>query len=297
MAVADRRFRAMASEVHILVDGDRTLLDLAQARVEELEGRWSRFRGDSDISRLNDSGGIPVAVHADTIVLLGRLRDAWSRSRGSFDPSVLPALRSVGYLGETGEPVDCGPSPMTGLVIEEDLNAAALPIGATLDPGGLGKGLAADLVARDLVTAGARGALVNIGGDLRAAGQAGPWPIVVEDPDDPELARARFAIVDGGVATSSTRSRRWRHGGAEHHHVIDPTSRRPADTDVATATVVAPTAWLAEALATRALILGSERGLADLLDQGVDGLIIDRRGAIHHTPRLAQAGPMTGAAA
>ena len=137
------------------------------------------------------------------------------------------------------------------------------PAGVALDPGGIGKGLAADLVVAQLLAAGRGGALVDVGGDLACAGTAplpGGWPVTVEHPDDVRRRpRARSRSSAGGVATSSTRSRRWVHDGAVRHHVIDPASGAMSDTDLAAVTVIARSGWLAEAHATAAILAGRDR--------------------------------------
>ena len=99
-----------------------------------------------------------------------------------------------------------------------------LPAGTTLDPGGLGKGLAADIVAEELLSAGASGALVEIGGDLRVAGEpptGDGWTIGIRSAVDGEPHRVA-RLTAGGVATSSSRLRTWRHEGRAYHHLIDP---------------------------------------------------------------------------
>ena len=102
--LAERAFRAMGTDAHVLVwtsdacpvaPGD--LLEVAEAEVERLEARWSRFRPDSDVSRLNRSAGQPVEVDADTLDLLDLCRVAAARTGGAFDPTVLPALLAAGY--------------------------------------------------------------------------------------------------------------------------------------------------------------------------------------------------------
>jgi thiamine biosynthesis lipoprotein len=126
----------------------------------------------------------------------------------------------------------------------------------SLDPGGIGKGLAADIVAEAVHAAGALGALVDLGGDIRVAGRGpadGEWIIEI---DAPEARTVRLAVHDVGIATSSTLGRRWRAHGGMHHHLLDPRSGLPIDGAFTTATAVAPVAWLAEAATKAALVRG-----------------------------------------
>jgi thiamine biosynthesis lipoprotein len=136
----------------------------------------------------------------------------------------------------------------------------------TVDPGGIGKGLAADLVAVELLDAGAAGCLVNVGGDLRALGRSptdAGWVVTVPDPYRPGAELLRAALPEGGVATSSRLERRWRAGGIEVHHLIDPSTGAPANGDIVAATVVAAQAWEAEVL-VKAITVGGTAGF-DLL--------------------------------
>jgi thiamine biosynthesis lipoprotein len=261
----------MGTWAHVVaVDGSPGALCQARARIEQLEARWSRFRPDSEVSRLNRAGGRPVLVSADTAALVGRAVAGWRGTGGRFDPMVLGPLLDAGY----------DRCFRGGRVV-------GLPAGAGFDPGGIGKGLAADLVVAELLAGGARGACVNLGGDLRAEG-AGPWVVDVADPfDDGAPPIARLAVDAGGVATSSRLRRAWTgEDGTARHHVIDPTTGKPADTGVAAVTVVTGDAWRAEVLAKAALLAGLPDALHVLADGRATGLVVDDRGVAHHAPGL-----------
>jgi len=154
-----------------------------------------------------------------------------------------------------------------------------LPRGMTLDAGGLGKGLAADIVATELMQRGAGGVLVNVGGDLRVIGtppDGDDWLVAVEHPDHPdELHHAvtHLGLTAGGIATSTAARRRWSTlDGTPVHHLIDPATSLPAVTDRRQVTVVAGCAWWAEALAKVAFLDGTlPDGHAGALVVDVDG--------------------------
>ncbi len=98
MPVVERQFQAMGGYARVLVvGGARGLADDALARVHELEGRWSRFRSESEVSAINRAGGFPVAVSLDTYLLVSRAIAAWRHTDGRFDPTVLSALADLGY--------------------------------------------------------------------------------------------------------------------------------------------------------------------------------------------------------
>ena len=292
MAVIEHRFRVMACRAEVLlVDGNRALAHRAQLDLDELEMAWSRFVPTSDISRLNTARGRPVLVGPDTLVLVTAMVEAWHLTGGRFDPTTLPSLIANGYATSRVDPRRTTELPdearsggdLNQIVIDPVNSTVSLPVGLVLDPGGLGKGLAADLVAARLLERGARGALVGVGGDLVAVGEPPEpegWLVVVEDPWDPGRDLCTLRIDSGAVATSSTRTCRWERDGISHHHLIDPTTGAEAGTDLAAVTVFAPTAWEAEALATGALLTGSADALDFLDGHDVDGIAVTDSGRI-----------------
>ncbi|WP_407835925.1 FAD:protein FMN transferase [Streptomyces sp. DSM 116496] len=288
----EARFPVMGSAGHLLVAGRPDLLAGARERLEELESLWSRFRADSELCRLNASPGRWVPLSAPTVALVRRAVRAWEVTGGLFDPTVLPALEAAGYTRGFPDlppkPQPGGPSaPTPGCAgIEIDGDRVRLPPGVRLDLGGIGKGYAADLVAGELRAAGALGACVNLGGDVRtsgsAPGAAGAWVIAVEDEAAPGTDLAWLALAEGAVATSTRLRRRWQRQGRQLHHLIDPGSGAPACGEVATVTVVAAEAHWAEVLAKAALIAGLPAGRSLLEAHGVTGLLVTEDGTAHH---------------
>ena len=113
------------------------------------------------------------------------------------------------------------------------------------------------------------------------------WPVAVEHPDRSEAMLVTVAVSGGGVATSSTRSRRWWHDGVEKHHQIDPNTAAPSTTDLAAVTVIAPSGWQAEAHATAALSRGGVGVVSYLEGHGLHGLAVTAEGAALRTAGLA----------
>lgn len=253
----------MGCECRLLVFGGPTEVgDRVRDRVEELEARWTRFRDDSELSRLNRGAGALMVVSPDTYLLVRRSVDAWALTGGAFDPTVLPALRALGYDrsfeslhatdADVTDPRGRAPAPgCGGIELFDDLQAVLLPPGVEIDPGGLGKGLAADLVADEAMAQGATGIAVDLGGDVRVRGsdpENGSWRVALDLPvADPATNEAVLA-EGGAVATSGTARRRWRQGDAVHHHLVDPATGRPRHTDLVAVSVVAGEGWWAEAL-------------------------------------------------
>ena len=295
----------MASAARVVVvDGPDRLLDVARRRLEDLELTWSRFLADSDISRLNRTPNEWLPVAADTITLVEAMQIAASITEGRFDPTYLRELVATGYGHSIDDPdrvsividLPCPDHRVADARIDPLGRAIMLPNGLALDPGGIGKGLAADLVVADLLADGAGGALVSLGGDIAVAGEPPTedgWIVDVAHPLGGPMTLATLAVSGGGIATSSTRTRRWTQAGVARHHVIDPSTATTSRTDLAAVTVVASSGWRAEAHATAALLCGSI-GAVDYLDaHGVSGIATTAGGATTATADLSAVVPVS----
>jgi thiamine biosynthesis lipoprotein len=303
---AEIRFPAMGSDAHVMiVGGSLALLDVARRYVEELEGRWSRFRPTSEISRMNDQAGRPVRVSADTLALVQRAVEGARRTEGQYDPTVLGAMLRAGYdrsfefLSERSRGL---PSELAfgyeGIAIDHAASSITLPPGVGFDPGGIGKGFAADLVVETLTAGGALGACANLGGDLRVVGESpggDGWVVGIDHPSRGEPA-ATVALREGAVATSTQTRRTWGPQGASRHHLIDPATGRPAGVDVLSATAIAAEGWQAEVVAKAAFLGGVGRGLATIEALGADGMVVGSDGEVHSSRGFERflAGPGSG---
>ena len=255
----------------VIVDGSPDLLYLARVSIEHLERRWSRFLPDSDISRLNHAAGSTVHIDPATVVLLRAMIDGWRATHGAFDPTLLAPLVGLGYAASWHDPAVVTSLPhdalrrsdLERLSLDAQLNLAGIPAGSCLDAGGIGKGLAADMVVGHLLASGARGALVSIGGDVAvrgAAPQDGGWLVGVADAMNPDLEIAQLGLVLGGVATSGTLRRSWRSpDGTQRHHLLDPVTGQPVrhEREIVAVTVVAGTAAWAEVWTKAVMVRGA----------------------------------------
>jgi thiamine biosynthesis lipoprotein len=258
----------MGTQIEVLADDetDPIVFDAAVASVtrifEREEARFSRFREDSELSRVNRSTGRWVEVSRPFADVVARAIEGAERTDGLFDPTVLEALEAAGYDRDFASvdgheyrtplaPVPCGGWER----IELRDGCVRLPAGVGLDLGGLAKGWTADLAAEAIVAAGLRWVIVNAGGDLRIAGDAPPQEIGIEDPDDRREVLCVVRIDGGAIATTSVTQRRW---GPGLHHLIDPRIGLPAATPVVQATVWAPTCAGAEISSKRAALQGIE---------------------------------------
>jgi len=259
-------FRAMGTECAITVWAPARAHDLAQlarTRVEILEQCWSRFRAHSELSLLNArSGRGPIEVSPDLHALVVAMKQGWEITGGVFDPTVGTALRAWGYdvtfsdviTRDHAQDVSIMPAPGMGGVLIDGCTIT-LPAGVELDPGAIGKGLAADIIAREIHAAGATGVLVDLGGDIVVRGRPGQdtWRIAVTDERDPANVVHTFDVTSdhAGIATSSVLRRRW---AGTRHHVIDPVTGDIADTGAVQVSVLAPSGAEAEVIATAALL-------------------------------------------
>lgn len=300
--VDDHRFRAMGTDCHIqVVDGPAAACDVAGAVVRADEARWSRFLPGSELRRLHT--GTPVRVSAETASLLALALGWRLRSGGWFDPLLGRELRAAGYDRPFDElrgpgPVDAhdpGRRSAADVVLAGDV--VTVPAGVEVDLGGIAKGHSADRALDAVLAAGAAGACVNLGGDLRCAGESpngDGWWIDLDHGPVAEASRLAVGLPHGAIATSTTRRRRWTTAsGAEHHHLLDPRTGRPADPRWHTATVVADTAATAEVLA-KVVLLADPAEVAALLDaHGAVAVATDHDGAAH---RLGDVDPLLATA-
>jgi len=284
----DVRFGSMGTEARVRLECDALApreLDgyaaVMRAVLEDVERELSRFRPDSELCAVNRDPRPAVPVSP----LLGGLARAaeWARSRsgGLVDATLLGELEDAGYAtsraGVAPAPLDealRGAPPRRPA--RRRAAAPALRVdaagrlhrapGVRLDAGGLAKGLAADLAAA-LLPGDVRFA-IDCGGDLAVGGPGGPWQVSVANARTGAEA-ARLHVRAGGVATSGIHARLWRRAdGTFAHHVLDPSTGRPAWTGLVAVTAVAASALEAEVLAKAALLSGPRRARAVLFRRG-----------------------------
>ena len=283
---AETSFPVMGTRAHVVITADQTLepalLALAVSELTLMERRWSRFLPNSELCRLNAAAGKPVIVSADTFSVITSAVEAWQHTNGCFDPTVHDALCALGYdrsFGDVPEENErsgtATPIPgCAGIELDPGLRAVRLPVGVHLDLGGIGKGAAADLVVSRLLDAGADGACVNLGGDVRVEGRAptsAGWIIELAFGTE---AHRRVALAGGAVCTSTRTKRRWRTAGGERHHLIDP-HRGTSTTGVRWVSVIAARATQAEVMTKTIFVAGAHAGRCIIEDNGCYAVIVD----------------------
>lgn len=273
-------FRAMGSEISCEVDSRRARVRERLERVPAMFEAWerilSRFRPDSELSQMNARTDHTVRVSETLWCVLQLARRAEQWSDGLVTPTILPQLEKAGYdrsfetlpanfASAENRLSNAVPkiAPPTWQVHDINQTLTRSP-GTRLDLGGVAKGWAADQTAKYLGELGA--ALVDAGGDIvmTAPPEEGAWFIGIENPCGPETESSLpvLRLEEGAIATSGRDFRKWTRDGRAAHHLIDPRTNLPAETDVLTATIIAPTIFQAEVAAKVALLLGSCAAMA-----------------------------------
>jgi FAD:protein FMN transferase len=239
---------------------------------EEWEQVLSRFRNNSELTRLNQTHDCPIQVSEVLWDVFQAALEAEQMTDGLVTPTVLHAMIDAGYdrpFEEIGSrstslnaSIDGVDSPRMGVDANEVDRTITLHKGIGLDFGGIAKGWAAHQAMERLQVEGP--ALVDAAGDIAISGprsDGGPWQIGIADPFH-KGEEIEILFVNGcGVATSGKDRRRWHRDGALKHHIINPLTNQPAETDVLTVTVIAPNVMQAEAAAKAAFIQSSGPGL------------------------------------
>lgn len=231
----------------------------------------SRFDPGSELSRLNRDPRAEVPTSRLLRRVVAAALSAGLRSGGLVDATLVDEIEAAGYaesrdfgpranLGRQPPPRPAGPGPRAGwceFAVDERAGTVTRPPGLRLDPGGIAKGLLADLVGGELAAFATFA--VDCCGDLRVGGsEAQPRKILVDDPAGGVPLR-ELRITDGAVATSGITRRAWAAAdGRPAHQIIDPATGEPAFTGVVQATALAPTGLLAETLAKSALLAGPD---------------------------------------
>jgi thiamine biosynthesis lipoprotein ApbE len=261
--------------VHLTVTEPGTLpaaRELLESDLADLDAACSRFRPDSELTKLDRAGGQPVQISPLLAEAIAVALRAAELTGGDVDPTVGEAIAAAGYDRDFAlVPAD---GPAVNLVIravpgwhqvrlDRATRTLTLPAGVRLDLGATAKAWTADRSAARITEALGTGVLVGLGGDISVAGPAPEdgWRIRVQDitghpDDDPSGPATVVAITSGGLATSSTTARRWRRGGSVLHHILDPRTGLPPAPVWRTVSVTAATCADANAASTAAIIRG-----------------------------------------
>ncbi|HVB77582.1 MAG TPA: FAD:protein FMN transferase [Candidatus Nitrosotalea sp.] len=298
-------FQSMGTTVRVLAPEE--IGEQAFHEVSQLFSRWhqalTRFDPRSELSRLNSSAGLTVLVSPLLFEVLARALAAARATEGVFDPCLLPQLLAAGYDRTFTELDPLSPSPpppgpggrWRQVRLDEPSRTVQMPPGTAFDLGGIAKGMAVDAALKRLGEIGGRFGAVEAGGDLAVLGTipgGGGWTVALEDAGD--FGASVVELHSGALATSTVLRRRWFKSGQIRHHLIDPRTGLPSQSEVVTASVAAPSCAEAEVAAKLALILGPERGLTELTRLGLEGRLVLSAGTQVQTPLWPRSEPAQG---
>lgn len=293
-APATVSFPALGTTASLLVTEPAALAEARRVLERELaavDAACSRFRTDSELSAVNAADGTSVEVgpvFAEALEVALRAAEA---TDGAVDPTVGTAVIALGYDRTYAQVSAGGPGPVRIAPRRADWRAVdwdrrthrvRVPSGIALDFGATAKALAADRAAAAAAEAVGCGVLVNLGGDLGAAGPApaGGWRIAVRDHHaDTAPAGPTVAITGGGLATSGTTARTWRRGGRVLHHIVVPATGDAAPPVWRTVSVLAASCVEANTASTAAVVLG-EPALDALERAGLPARLVGRDGGV-----------------
>lgn len=300
---AAAEWRALGTTVRVVVT-DPALLEscnlLLARHLAEVDAACSRFRSDSELAALDGTSGRPVRVSPLLAEALAVALRAAEATDGAVDPTVGSAMHAIGYdrdftlVREDDRPVRLMVRRAPGwrqVTLDPTTGTVTVPEGVRLDLGATAKAWAADRAARMLALAAGCGVLVSLGGDTAVAGRPpeGGWQIRVQDvtgPVDETPAQGPYATVglhSGGLATSGTTARRWRRGGQDLHHIVDPGTGLPVRSPWRTVSVAAATCADANAASTAALVKGA--GAEHWLTRrGLPARLVAQDGTVVTTP-------------
>lgn len=284
-------FHAMNTDVTIAAPtldepAERELAQEIATMFADTERRFSRFRDDSELSVLNRSTD-PITVSPEMMQLLCDARRHVAMTSGVFDPTIGAALRAAGYdrsferggLDRAWAVTAPAQVSFAELVVDVPSRRVHRPPHLHLDLGGFLKGRTVDRAAALAPSL----AMVEAGGDaaMRGAGpDADGWLVDIEDPADAGRVLVTLRLRDRAIATSAPNRRRWRTGDGIAHHLIDPRTGTPAESDLAQVTAIASTAERADVLAKVAFVLGAAEAARLLAGSGLGGVLVGRDGSI-----------------
>ncbi len=289
-----RRWQALGTYVHLSTDrpdsGDHAEA-LARQVIELVDRTCSRFLPDSDLSRVNDSAGEWVAVDPFFASAVAIGLEAATATEGLVNPCLGRQLVALGYdqtfaavlARGAARPSELGATNYDANawrdVDVDPAGAVRVPSGCALDLGATAKAWASDLVATTVADELGGRVLVSLGGDISIAGDEGvPWPVAIsERPGEP--AEATVLLAGGGLATSSTRVRRWPSGDDHRHHLLDPRTGQPVDELWRTVSATGPTCVAANVATTAAIVLRAD-AVEWLSARGVAARLVDTHGVV-----------------
>jgi len=284
----------MGTTYHIKVVGSMTdpestaTAEAIEDALKNVDTKMSTYKSDSEVSQVNAaSAGVPVSLSEDTFHVFTLARQVNEESDGAFDITVGPLVNAWGFgpAGPGKTPDDAELSELLKLVgpdkfvLDPVANTLTKTDGSVYcDPASVSEGYAVDEVAEVLLARGYKDFMVEVGGEVRCAGQnagGGPWKIAIEKPvDGDRVIQEVVGLQDTSLSTSGNYRKFYMVDGKRISHTIDPKTGRPVAHQLASASVLHPICALADAYSTAIMVLGPEKGLAFAEKMGLPTLLI-----------------------
>jgi len=268
------------------------IIDEVWAACARYENLLSKTISTSDVSRINSAMGQTVTVDPETWEILRRAKEISARTGGAFSITIAPITSLWSFTDTVVNTVPTDEARMSLLPLVDDQkivlgenNTVTLPAGMEIDLGGIAKGYIADKVA-ELLRGRTTAAIISLGGNVYTTGQKPDgkrFSVGIKDPLNPAFSKAIIYTGDSTVVTSGTYERGFNFGGVRYHHILDPKTGWPSQSDLVSASFVMDSSMTADALATACIVLGSEKSLALAKDLGLDAMFIKADGTVIFT--------------
>ncbi|HHU21991.1 MAG TPA: FAD:protein FMN transferase [Clostridiales bacterium] len=265
-------------------------IKVADEIINELDSRLDPEKEDSDLYRINANAGELTEVSSDIYNLLEVARQVNRRSGGALDPSIYKIVRAWGFIDQQYRVPDAG--ELEALLEDAGLDGvevksggglapgraeASVPDGAALTFGALAKGYAAQKAVEAMKGVGVKSAIISLGGDVQTLGikpDGSLWSVAVQDPQNTGGYVGILDIAEAAVVTSGSYERYFTKDGVVYHHILDPKTGYPADSNLLSVTVVCESGAFSDALSTALFILGEEGALEYYREYGDCELIL-----------------------
>ena len=261
---------AMDTYMNLRAYGDKAdeALKAASEKIQSLEHTLSVTEENSDIWKINNSGGEGAEVSEDTITLIKAAKEYGAATDGALDITVYPVLKEWGFTtGEYRIPSEARIEELLKKVDYTQIDVSGTSVGipdeVQIDLGALAKGYTGDKVMEELRSRGVESAIISLGGNVQALGtkpDGSPWSVAVVDPYTPGTDMCIVKVSGKAVITSGNYERYFTgEDGKDYWHIIDPADGYPADNGIVSATIISDSGLMCDALSTALFALGTEK--------------------------------------
>ena len=267
-SIIEEEIYALDTVINMTVYSEnQNAVNYAKAEIRRLEALFSVTNSTSDISRVNSAPDTFVSVSDECFSLISTALDVSDKTNGNFDITIYPAVKLWGFTTvdkyvPTKEELDDVKSHIDYKQVRLDSTSKSvnIPQGVSLDLGGIAKGYISDQASQILKEQGVTSAILNLGGNIKLVGSkpnGKSYKIGIKSP----FNDGNFGIItaeDTNISTAGGYERYFESEGIRYHHILNPYTASPADTDVLSATVIGERGEVCDALSTASIVMGSK---------------------------------------